>query len=337
MRSALLRVGVGLSLGLAGLGGVLLVNSFAGVRPSATSLAPASNLVPTSNPAPASAPPFPRGQRSVATNDGLGASNRDQVRICVQSLSPTVSATDVQSAVAGLLPPLRAHPDYRPNRLDKKPPAVETGCPGGPLLERPDFKYNDKVGLFPSVDTYVMEASPYQLFVYVVPEERLKAAGFDVSPTRDGTQSRLLTREQQADERDHMSGVTLEYYATPGEIANSTPLVRVLKVSLMLGPIDTEDERKAVGEDKETRQSAWAVQTQVAAGRAPKWRAAVGAGPVMLRDNPTLQTAGVELSPGTLLTQTGSELVFGTTWWVPVEDTQGRRGWVRRTEVAPVP
>lgn len=215
MRAILLRT----SIGVAVVAGILVVILALVGTPSAGSQAvptPRSQVV--------------RDQTSFPKLNGPGASNRDRLRICVQSLVPTLTDTDVQSTVAGLLPQLRAHPDWGKMGLDVKPAAVENGCPGAPLLDRPGFKPNQNT----SPDLFVKEASPYRLFIYVATPERLSAAGLG-----ERSAPRLLQREIQFGDVDPSIGgaVASEVYITPAEVADTNQAANVVKAGLNLPPL----------------------------------------------------------------------------------------------------
>lgn len=311
MRGILVRVGVGIA---AGVGVLLLVSGLAGALPSAKNQT--------------SQAPF--AQRSYPKEDALGATNRDRLRICVQSLTAGVNDDTIREALLGLLPQLRTHPSWKRSGLDAKPYSVEVGCPGTPLIDRTGYKLKEI-----TPDLLVAEASPYRLFVYVAASDRLKAAGFD-----GWTEPRLLQREVQPNEAplSYASGVTSELYVTPEELSNPAPLIRALKIVLKLGPVETPEELEAgMRAHEAAKQKADAFATKAARGPV-QVRVVAAQEPVLLRDATSMRAAGIELTSGTVLTQLSPDRDGSPvgTRWIEVRDAQGRYGFVRAEQVVPL-
>lgn len=237
--------------------------------------------------------------RSFAQEDGVGATNRDRLRFCVQSLTPVESDRATQEAIAALIPILRNHPDWQRTNLDRKPPSVEIGCPGTPRLAHPTPSLTN-LDLFD--DLLVAEASPFRVFIYVVSAEWLTAVGFStpLSP-------QLVPREVQYEEQNHSVGLvtTYELYAMPDDVANAHRLIPPLKQALYLRP---------------------------------QFRTITGSEPILLRSAPDSQAPGVELASDTVLSQwSRGDRLIAEERWIGVEDDRGRQGWVRLREVTPVP
>lgn len=329
MRTILPRIGLSVALGV----GALLVASglVMAIRP-ATGLSPAAVPSPGVPYRPETPPGVPTAEAelSFAGNDRLGATNRDRLRLCVQSLLPEVDNAVVQKAVAEVLPQVRAHPDYKPGGLDVKPPAVESGCPGIPQIDRPGFTGAQGGWLNPP--TRVPEASPYQVFVYLASAERLTAAGLAGQEVSEGApRPRLLDREFQrtAPGSGNFVPVTHELYFTPEELNNPDQIGRALHRALKLEPLDEREAR--LKQEAEERAKA----TQIAA-QPSKWRTIAGQEPVTLYRKPGADEI-VKLPAGTLLIQTrpeSPERIQGVRW-LPVQDPEGRQGWVQAHDVVP--
>lgn len=197
------------------------------------------------------------------------------------------------------------------------------------MIDQPGFRAE-----MHSVSTAVLEAGPYQVFVYVAPLERLTSAGF-----RDGL--RLTNREHQRTQpgSDLFVPVTQEIYLTPTELAAPATLERSLQKALGLIPPDEREANAKAGKDDFERVRAFATQFAV---KPPQVRTVAGEQPVLLRQEAHSRSTGPELATGTVLTQLQPEVSveeFGgkTERWIRVQDFQGRRGYVRPSEVTPLP
>lgn len=284
MRATFLKIGTGFAIGI---GVLLIVGGLANARP------PAATPAPVSSPAPAEQASFP-------VDNGLAASNRDRLRICVQSLTPSVSDTDTQAAIASIVLRYRTHPQYQHEGLGDKPITVDRGCPGVASIDRPNFPLQQH--LYPSGELLVAEASPYRLFIYAVTPERLSAAGLDAPPG-----SRLLQREIQFGDVDPSTAgiVTSELYVTPAEVADPAQMDEPIRKGFNLRPL-----------------------VQTLPNREP----------VRLHSQPGSSEILHELAPGTILIRLTPEFDYpGTSErWIGVQEVDGRKGFVQVNEVAPI-
>lgn len=321
MRTSLLRISLGIAVVA---GGVLLANGLAGARPPSAISPPQAQATPYRPKTPPGVPTA-EAEYSFADSGSLGATNRDRLRVCVQSLSPEVDNATVQRSVAGVLPQVRAHPDYKTKGLNVKPPSVEVGCPGTPMLDRPGFR-----GMEANMINYVKEASPYQVYIYVAPAERLATITFVSSDEDLGY--RAVDREHQRTrpEAHTFAPVSTEVYFTPMELADSARLVRSIQWALKLEPLDLREKR--LEKDKAEKEKADQLRA-----KPPRLRVQAGSAPVLLRIKADSDSGSVELAPGTILVQTALEVVSPDgVRWLPVQDAQGRQGIVCADQVVPV-
>lgn len=326
MRTVLLRISIGIAVGV---GVLLLANGFAGARPPAASLS-----APTTQPERRSPPgvPTPAPERGALTGDLLRTTERDRLRLCVQSLTPVVTDAVVGEAVLALMPQIRSHPDYRPSGLDVKPYSVENGCPGTPHIDRPDFKTGG------NRDPKGPEASPYQAFVYVVSAERVIEDDLNIyahERTLGFPGPRLIGREVRRAGPDSgvFVGTSSELYVTPKELADAAYLLRALQRAIGLEPLDEREVRLKRERDAQATVTAFAT-------RPPKWRISAGREPVFLRTKPDGKIGDplVELASGTLLIQWAPEVEDRGVRWLPVRvgSAEGQPGYVRAGDVVPV-
>lgn len=105
------------------------------------------------------------------TNSILITSNRDTLRICVQSYHPQVTNEQLRSTVGKALNLVQTHPDFERSGLGAQAPVVDIGCPGPARAGMPGFDWED--GMAPESSALVETPSNYRTFVFVVSSERL--------------------------------------------------------------------------------------------------------------------------------------------------------------------
>lgn len=155
----------------------------------------------------------------------LLTTNRAGLRVCVQSLVPGIDSRTVQGQVRGALNQVSNHPDFRPAGLARQPVVVDAGCPAAPAIDNPQFNPLDRASAGVPVDT----PSPYRLFVFVAPADRL-AHAFTWQP-------RLLPQELLCDSSRVCPEVTTAAYLAPTELTNQPVLEETLTHGVGLWPV----------------------------------------------------------------------------------------------------
>lgn len=153
----------------------------------------------------------------------LLTSNRDVLKICVESLVPGTSSQALVDGLRGGLPRLTAHPDFQRAGLGNAPVTIVPGCPAPPTIADPRYDRLDMSGR-PRI---VTEPSEYRLFVFVAPTEQL-AAAFDWSPR--------LTPQEMLCGGSVCQEATTALYLTLGEVTNRAVLERGLVQGVGLWP-----------------------------------------------------------------------------------------------------
>lgn len=146
--------------------------------------------------------------------------NREELRICVESLVASESTPMAREFVSEVLPTVRAHRHFEPAGYAVGTPVVEIGCPGSPNLDSPHW--NSKLG----APTIVSVPSTYRLFVYVMNPQEL-AALFK-------TQGPRTTAQEIVCEGDECAQVTTAVFVTPEELRDMKTLVTSLNHGLGL-------------------------------------------------------------------------------------------------------
>lgn len=155
----------------------------------------------------------------------LLTTDRTGLKLCVQSLLPGVDSQTLQESVRGMVNKIsNAHPDFRPAGLGHEPVDVAVGCPGQPAITNPGFAPGRD-----GVAARVTTPSPYRLFVFVAPPERLASTLAWKSPRR-------ATREVMC-EGSYCGTVTGELYVTLDELRDPQQLERSLTQGLGLWPV----------------------------------------------------------------------------------------------------
>lgn len=168
-----------------------------------------------------------QGRPEVDMRTALLATNRTGLRLCVQSLAPGLDSRAAQGPVRGAITSsVATHPDFGPAGLGREPVVVDAGCPAAPTISNPRYSRRGTAGAPAAVAT----PSPYRLFVFVAPAERLAAA----FPT--ATRPRLTPQEVLC--RGHVCPeVTTALYLTPAELADPGALARGLTHGVGLWPV----------------------------------------------------------------------------------------------------
>jgi hypothetical protein len=158
----------------------------------------------------------------------LVTANRERLAICVQAVGTDAGAEmDVKRRIEALLPQLMEHPRWRPAGLGAAPPVVDIGCPSDPALLRPGAHPK---GGDPSSSSLVLEASPYLVFVFILPQAEIDRL-FSNWPYRKVPQENLC-------EGHVCFEVTTGLYLSPGEAQQAPFLLESLLKAIGLEPPD---------------------------------------------------------------------------------------------------
>jgi hypothetical protein len=113
--------------------------------------------------------------------DGLLATNRDRLRICVDDVDAGVSESEAKARVEIAMIEVRENASrWEKFGFGAHDPRVDAGCPSPPLLLQPGVEAFDRGpgrGLETSQRRVVDEPSQYRVFLFVVPGEVLDSFG----------------------------------------------------------------------------------------------------------------------------------------------------------------
>lgn len=162
------------------------------------------------------------------TNDtALLTTNRDGLKICVESLVPDLEEQQIQGQVRGALTKVSNHPDFQDAGLGRQPIAIDTGCPSEPTIRKARYDSRERIGAPDLAD----EPSGYRTFVYVASQEELDAAFGD-------RRLHITPQEELCEENDICGVVTVAVYLTPEELMDRPLLERSLTHGVGLWPVD---------------------------------------------------------------------------------------------------
>lgn len=162
--------------------------------------------------------------------------NRDRLSICVQPVdNVAVTSAEARAGIEATLPELARHRYWRAAGLAIARPTVALGCPGDPYLLQPGVAMAGAKTVGESSAGRVETASQYRIFVFVLPEERIKLI-FGASANRAAIQE-ILCRGSGCAE------ATTGLYLSPQELRNPQFLKTVLEQAVGLEPRTPVDEQ----------------------------------------------------------------------------------------------
>lgn len=173
------------------------------------------------------------GPRDSLSGDGLLASSRERLAVCIQAAEGAdLDISVARRAVEDALARIARGPEWAAAGLDVAPPAVAVGCPSAPFLLTSGRPSTGKPAGDPELQE-VKEASEYRVFLFVLPPPVID----DLFP--DGT-VRVEPQEFLCD-RGTCAEVTTGLYLTPGEVNDPETLSQWLARALGLGPLVSEE------------------------------------------------------------------------------------------------
>jgi hypothetical protein len=158
-----------------------------------------------------------------SSDTALLVTNRDTLKICVESLVPGTTAGSILAGVRDGLPRLTAHPDFQRAGLAQGQITVDAGCPAPPTIADPRYDPTDMSGR-PAV---VATPSDYRLFIFFAPADQLDAK-FTWEPR--------LTPQEVLCNGTMCQEVTTAFYLTPEELRDRATVERGLIQGVGLWP-----------------------------------------------------------------------------------------------------
>jgi hypothetical protein len=140
----------------------------------------------------------------------LITSNRDALRICVDSKVAQVNNDQLRRSISNAVGAVRRHADFVRSGLGAVPVRIDVGCPGPARPMLPGYEHWR--GTSPGVPLVVAEPSPYRVFVFVLPKEKLALP--------DGSFEWRGTQEMYCHEAT-CAEVTSALYLTPDDVSSA--------------------------------------------------------------------------------------------------------------------
>lgn len=165
---------------------------------------------------------YPGGRATNTT--ALLATNRDGLKVCVESLVPGVDRQTIRGRIQGGLTSVANHPDFQAAGLGRRAVVVDAGCPAPPTIADPQYGSSRRLGR----PTSVTEPSPYRLFVFVATVEQIAQAF--------GDRPQHITAQEVLCEKDLCPVVTTALYVTPEELGDRDVLALGLTEGVGLLP-----------------------------------------------------------------------------------------------------
>ncbi len=158
-----------------------------------------------------------QGFTGISNGPGFITSNRDHLRICVESLDPSVTSDELKQYTAKALDQVKSHPDFVAAGLAQGTPQIDIGCPGPARAMGEGFSW-ETGGNGDGATPWVSEPGPYLTYVFVVPSDKV------ASPA---SLLRVVPQEYYADGQDR-AVVTAAVYLTPDDLQAPGSVVRYL-------------------------------------------------------------------------------------------------------------